>query len=475
MRSDGAWFACWAYGWTGAVLTLIVAFAGCSGDAVSERPSESPVPVNEAPAAPVEAPEPPGVSQQQLVRAILDGATVEDAEAAWMAAVQRVHQLGGSFEFDAAGRLIGVDLASGRVAITGDDLRQLAALKQLVRLKVYSGDVGNTDLAALIGMTQLRELALRNTKIDASGLKQLTALRNLEALDLQRSVNLRDEAFAVLVEFPKLAELALVEGVFTDAALDHFRQLPQLKALDLRSCSGLTATGLARLAQFGQLRSLKIGGASIDDASLPLLAKIATLTSLTIEDASVTGEGLAALVALPLEDLSLARCFGITDEALAVIGRMSGLRQLYVRDILISGSGLGQLAPLARLSTLRLRQTGVGDAALGDLAKLPALRRLELAQSWITDEGLATIGEQTGLNQLDVEDNRLSDEGVKHLGRLVELERLNLAQNESVTDAALDVLQHLPKLRELDLRGTSVSAPALDAFRARHPECRVLQ
>jgi internalin A len=155
--------------------------------------------------------------------------------------------------------------------------------------------------------------------------------------------------------------------------------------------------GLGQARQFGQLRSLKIGGASIDDASLPLLAKIATLTSLTIEDASITGEGLAALVALPLEDLSLARCFGITDEALAD-RPMSGLRQLYVRDILISGSGLGQLAPLARLSTLRLRQTGVATRRWGTLAKLPALRRLELVQSWITDEGLATIGEQTGLN-----------------------------------------------------------------------------
>jgi hypothetical protein len=60
-------------------------------------------------------------------------------------------------------------------------------------------------------------------------LKQLTACGTSSLLDLQRSVNLRDEAFAVLAEFPKLAELALVEGVFTDAALDHFRQLPQLK------------------------------------------------------------------------------------------------------------------------------------------------------------------------------------------------------------------------------------------------------
>jgi internalin A len=475
MFCDDSGIRPWPGSWVGVLLGLVVALAGCSsGDPVDRPPGSSAV-GGRVPTMPAAGDDAPAITQQQLVHSVLKGTAAEGADAAWIAAVRRVDELGGSFEFDAEGRLVGVDLVSGRVSIMGDDLQHLTALKDLVRLQVSSGDAGNPEVAALANLSRLRELALRNSKIDAEGVRQLSALRHLVSLDLQRSVNLRDEAFAVLADFPKLEELVLVEGVFSDAALDHLQRLPHLQRLDLRSCSGLTAAGFERLAQFGKLRVLKVGGAGIDDATLPLLAKITTLSSLTIEDASITDSGLVQLTRLPLEELSLARCFGITDAAFATIGQLSRLRQLYVRDILISGSGLGQLAPLTGLATLRLRQTGVGDNVLDRLSLLPALRRLELAQAWITDEGLASIGQLSGLHHLDLEDNRLSDEGVRHLGRLTELQRLSLAQNEAVTDAALDVLERLPKLRELNLHGTSISGPALDAFQARLPDCRIVR
>ena len=44
------------------------------------------------------------------------------ATANFAAAVRHVRQLGGQFEFDAAGRLVGVDLSSGRVSATDADL-----------------------------------------------------------------------------------------------------------------------------------------------------------------------------------------------------------------------------------------------------------------------------------------------------------------------------------------------------------------
>ncbi|MCH5378232.1 MAG: hypothetical protein JJ992_30110 [Planctomycetes bacterium] len=474
-RSGGQWLirrgCCY-------ILALLVSFGGCSGGADPNRPVEPPLPADQAesPPAPASATAMEALSEQHLVERILDGHAPATADPTFVEAVRRVDDLGGSYEFDAAGRLIGIDLASGRVTVSGADLQHLLAFGHLVRLKIASGDVTNADLATLARLTGLQELALRNTKIDGQGLRQLAALDQLKTLDLQRSLNIKDDAVGILVdEFPSLEELVLVEGVFSDTALAELQKLSRLQRLDLRSCSGLTAEGIRRLEPLRGLRVLKIGGAGIDDASLEALKPIRTLTSLTIEDASITDAGLEHLVRLPLQDLNLARCFGITDQSFAPIGRMEDLRQLYVRDILVSGSGLGQLASLGELATLRLRQTGVDDAALSELASLPALRRLELALCLISDEGLSTIGHLTKLVQLDVEENRLTDAGVKCLGQLSALERLSLAGNEEVTDASVDLLVRLTRLRDLDLRRTSISQDGSQSLRNQLPECRVLR
>jgi Leucine-rich repeat (LRR) protein len=454
-----------------AALILLAALAGCRGDGPTAEPSEQPISPAEQPTVPAELdPDgmPSGESQQadqrEWVQAILDDDATADAlprdlDPAWIVAVQRIDQLGGSFEFDANGRLVGIDLAGGRVTVRGADLQHLLAFPDLHRLRISSSDAGSEQIAPLASLSQLRELALSNSKIDADGLRELSVLEHLVSLDLQRSIHLHDESLAVLADFPSLEELGLVEGVITDAGLDHLQRVRRLRRLDLRACSQVTNVGLEKLAEFDNLRVLRVGGAVIDDTSLTVLAKVASLSSLTIEDASITDQGLAALSNLPLEDLSLSRCFGITDAAFPTIGQFSRLRQLYVRDILISGSELGQLASIPGLISLRLRQTAVGDSALDALADLPALRRLELAQTWITDEGLASIGRLHRLNHLDLEDNQLSDEGVQHLGALIELQRLSLAENPAITDAALPSLRPLPQLRDIDLRGTSVSRP----------------
>ncbi len=454
-----------------AALVLLAALAGCRGDDPMAEPSGPLISTSEQPKAPTEtdregmpSDESLSVDHRAWVQAILDDDAAADAlpsdlDPAWIVAVQRVDQVGGSFEFEANGRLVGIDLAGGRVTVRGADLQHLVAFEDLRRLRISSSDAGSTEIAPLARLSQLRELALNNSKIDADGLRELSVLEHLVSLDLQRSIHLHDESLAVLADFPSLEELGLVEGVITDAGLDRLQRVRRLRRLDLRACSQVTNAGLEKLAGFESLRVLRVGGAVIDDTSLTVLAKVANLSSLTIEDASITDQGLAALGNLPLEDLSLSRCFGITDAAFPTIGQFSRLRQLYIRDILIGGSELGQLASIPGLVSLRLRQTAVGDSALDALADLPALRRLELAQTWITDEGLASIGRLHRLNHLDLEDNQLSDAGVQHLGSLLELQRLSLAENPAITDAALPWLRPLPKLRDLDLRGTSVSLP----------------
>ena len=71
------------------------------------------------------------MSEKQQAAAILAGKGTGGPTAKFAAAIRRISQLGGQFEFDAAGWLVGVDLASDRVSATDADLPCLLALPHL--------------------------------------------------------------------------------------------------------------------------------------------------------------------------------------------------------------------------------------------------------------------------------------------------------------------------------------------------------
>jgi Leucine-rich repeat (LRR) protein len=298
-------------------------------------------------------------------------------------------------------------------------------------------------------------------------------LPNLKTLDVQRSIRLTDDALQSVGDFPQLTDLVLVENLFTNRGLAHVARATRLQTLDLRGCSQIDAAGLDQLKPLGELTTLKLRGTFLDAACLRLLGSFPKLASLTIEDAPLSDDDLAGLSALPLEDLTLERCFNITDEGLRHFQSLPALRTLALRDIAVLGPGLTHLAQLPELRTLRLRQTGIRDESLPLLEKLPHLERLDLVQALITDEGLSAIGKLRTLAQLDLEANQLSDAGVAHLAGLENLRTLGLAGNEGLTDQSFQALTSLPMLTSLDLSGTAVTEQGLTALKAALPNCRI--
>lgn len=389
------------------------------------------------------------------------------------AAIRHIRELRGEIEFDTAGVPVAVDLAGNRTSAEGLDVRHLAALTTLTKLHLASGKITDVDVPQLLKLGNLRELAVRNSQLGDSGFRQLAALPKLKTLDVQRSIRLTDGALQSVGDFPQLTDLILVENLFTNQGLAHLARATRLQLLDLRGCSQIDATGLEQLTPLGELTILKLRGEFLDAACLRLLGSFPKLASLTIEDAPLGDDDLTGLTALPLEDLTLERCFNITDDGLRHFQTLPALRTLALRDVAILGPGLAHLARLPELRTLRLRQTGIRDESLPLLQQLPHLERLDLVQALITDEGLAAIGELHSLVQLDLEANQLSDAGVAHLAGLENLRTLGLAGNEGVTDQSFQVLASLPVLASLDLSGTAVTDQGLTALKAALPNCRM--
>ncbi len=389
-------------------------------------------------------------------------------------AIERIRQAGGAVVTDAEGHAIEVDLVSARGSGEQFDVQWVLPLKRLETLRVASGRVTADDAKQLVALNGLKRLALRNSQIDDRLFGALASLPELVSLDVQRSIHLTDTALASVSEFPKLRELILVENLFTDAGMMHLAAAERLQSLDLRGCSQLTITGLGELASLSRLRQLKLRGPVVNKPCLDQLQTLASLTSLTLEDSTLVDGDLVALEPLPLEELTLERCFNLTDQAFAPLAALDELTSLSLRDVATTGDGLEHLANQSRLQTLRLRQTGVSDDALPHLTGLPALRRLELVQSFITDAGLETLGTLKRLEHLDLEDNQLSDEGVAHLANLQSLRVLNLSRNASITDASVEALSGLSDLRILTLTETGFSAEGIEALGQRLAGCRIV-
>lgn len=134
----------------------------------------------------------------------------------------------------------------------------------------------------------------------------------------------------------------------------------------------------------------------------------------------------------------------------AAVGRLVGLRRLF----------------LSRTPTL-------DDGAVAHLGRLWALRLLALDRTAVTDQGLKSLAGLGALQELDLAHTPIAGDGLRALGRLGSLRRLDLSHT-GVDDAAVVSLRALPRLEEVVLRATRVTARGARALCAGGRRLRVL-
>lgn len=436
-----------------------------SAPAVSRQTASRETEGGEKPASPDAAATTETSRERDWYRAWQSGETAGDAvPEPWPEIFQTLTNSQAALEFDPQGRLIGVDMASRRRV--GGDAEILAAVRipHLRRLAVSGFGVTPAGVRRLTACTTLEELALENTKIDDAALADLASLPHLRSLNLRRSVNLTDAALETLTRFPKLEQLYLHDNGFSADALAQLASLPNLRLLDLRGCPGVGAEVLNKLCRLPRLSDLRLRGYTIDDACMVTLANCRHLSAFTLEEAAVTGEGLARLADLPLSSLTLYKCFSIREDDLAVLAKLPSLARLTLRDMPFRGEFLRHLSSASQLTELRLYQTMVGDNIAESLRNLKSLRRLDLSKTLIGDSGLAAAAELPALRELLLAETMVTDQGVSALSQLPELEVLDLSGNIGVTDRAVAVLQAMPKLRAVFADGTSITREGLGAL-----------
>ncbi|MDX1945585.1 MAG: hypothetical protein SFU86_09255, partial [Pirellulaceae bacterium] len=239
-------------------------------------------------------------------------------------------------------RIVVLDLRDIPALKTSDLVKHLAGCTDLAVLHLDDAPLREADLAALGGLSSLRELYLPGLSLTDAGLKHLAALDKLEVLDLSRTM-VTGRGLAELSRASGLKQLLLANAQFDEQFFPLVTAFTGLETLDLSSSPRVTDEGLAHLDKLHNLRWLSLRRAKLTNSSLERIAKLAKLASLNLDETTVGDDGLAKLAGLAnLADLSLAKT-PITEGSVATLGKLKSLRSLSLVGTSLTPSALQQL------------------------------------------------------------------------------------------------------------------------------------
>ncbi len=349
--------------------------------------------------------------------------------------------------------------------------------------------VGDNHLAALAGLTGLKQLALANTNVTQRGIQHLLALKDLNYLEIS-SMALDDGALPYIAELSSIETLVIGSPV-TDEGLRHLAPLKNLKELFLW-VENIRGPGLRHLAQLPNLRYLQVKDVDekgkyvfgdsalqyikdvpslrhvriwpnlpITEAGIAHLAQCPQLEKLEIGKLPVTDRNLSQLQALPrLKSLDASGGESkVTDAGMVYVGQMRLLESIMLPST-ISDAGAAKLAGLTSLKSLYIGGP-ITDAGLGYVAGLRNLEELTLWCDQITDAGIERIAALTKLKALHLGTCQMGDAGLARLAELKSLEKLTI-RNSNITVAGVNQLNSLVNLRELLIRAPKPDGTTLN-------------
>jgi Leucine-rich repeat (LRR) protein len=356
-------------------------------------------------------------------------------------------------------------------AIGDEDLKTLTALNDLQAL-----DLGTTRLTDgcakhVKSLIQLRELEISFSGFSLSGLKELRGLKHLTTLAL--GPGFTDEGCSELAVFKELTNLDLSGTTVTDSGLK------QLAGRNLHTLvlppSARTDLGLERyLAAVEPFSALDLISWNISPEGLKLLAG-RSLKSLIIPADLKTDDGLKGYldaIAAPTS-LDLYSWARLTDNGLAALADQTQLESLCLRGSHIHDAGMKHLRDLKDLRDLDIRDLPVGARGLKELSDLKELRRINLVGTRVTDEGLKTVAGFQQLQVLMLGSTKITDAGLQELVQLKHLKTLDLSFCK-ITDKGLNSLIGLSDLETLNLVMSRITPDAIAKLRQSLPNVKVL-
>ena len=196
---------------------------------------------------------------------------------------------------------------------TEEDFRRLGGLSRLKTLSL-SGGLTDASLALLSGLAELESLQTNLAQVTDDGVKALASLRKLKTLKLfHPGKAFTGAGLAHLAELPELERVTVAGSLqFGDEGMAAVAKLTRLK--EFRTWhAGQTIEGVKKLKELKGLKSLTLGQrlaykppTTVSDETIAVLAELASLESLQLEEARLSFDALKQLKQLPaLKTLTL--------------------------------------------------------------------------------------------------------------------------------------------------------------------------
>ncbi len=370
-------------------------------------------------------------------------------------------------------------------------LEAVAALPDLETLVVGGPQFGDEQLRRLHGLQTLRGLVLDCTEVTDASLAEIQEA--LPALEVYRSPRRAIRAVETAI--------ANVWGSVIVSLIDRKPSIQPLSPLaavmgpeyfeDLTACQLYSDAQILHLKHFPNFQKLRLLGADVTDAGMVQVAKLASLTALTLEyDTRVTDAGLAHLKGLTkLTDLSITDAHDgghglildakITGAGFAHLKHLPKLRSLYISSAGITDAGLAHLADMSSLRSLVINgllrggptPSPLTDGGLAHLAHLTNLESLTI-HAYITDDGLAHLKDLASLASLQFNCAYISGAGLAHIQGLPKLVSLHL-DDADITDVGLAQLKQFKKLTGLALYDTEITERAMSDLQQSLPNRQI--
>jgi internalin A len=274
----------------------------------------------------------------------------------------------------------------------------------------------------------------------------------------------------------------------------------QVTGVNLRG-TWVTDTDLRRLNRYPSLSVLDLSLTRITDGGMQEIKNLRGITDFNLYFAEfVTDEGVAAIKGW--KNLKRLNLHGTKagDSALEHIAGLTLLEWLDVGSTLMTDVGLERLTSLTNLRSLTMGGNELGDAGMQALRQMPNLTYLDLSGRQGNDKNVWSIAmSNTGLQAVlslknlrelrfacvttsvgiegaklgEVSTLSVTEKWLEQLQSLTSLERLKLQGCGRIDDEAVKVLIAMPSLREVDLKGTAVTAKGADMFLTAKPRAVV--
>lgn len=421
--------------------------------------------------------------------------------------------------------------------LTDEGLINIKELSGLQYLQIQNADLTDEGLKELAALKELQLLSLRETQITDHGLDELKRIPNLVKLDLSGAF-VTDAGLKRLPELKNLQSLILIGADVTKAGVESLRKsMPQCEIIEAAPGLGMSkprhapvpkekqAIAMRAIEKIGGkisgtisngrlvVASVILQGPQVADAALADLATLKGLEILTLQQTSISNEGLKHLEGLNSLARLIIRDAKITDAGLTSFRQLHNLRQLNLVRTGVTSAGVRDLQlilPECSIQTLepatgqmrqfpglmggnevrggarqpirQLNAQGIDLAEVKDTAKQAQtagsirshggvvlrdtapgnhpVTGIMFRRAAATDADLQNLTEFPALKSISILGPEVTDKGMVEIEKLKGLERLDVG-NTQITDMGLARLAALKNLQSLHIRETKITDQGL--------------